>query len=165
MVTTLDHVTILKTSPLRVWTVLTDFAGHAQWKPFIQLAGAAVVGGDATYTFRISGLGKAVTSSADIIRVEKPFAFAWTAGVAKLLLFEEAYELEAVPEGTRLRHSLRFSGIFAAPLQWLMARKVVASLERSDWCLERQLRRSPVQQVPSRPAPVRNGFRKQRRQK
>lgn len=165
MVTTLDHVTILKTSPLRVWTVLTDFAGHAQWKPFIQLAGAAVVGGDATYTFRISGLGKAVTSSADIIRVEKPFAFAWTAGVAKLLLFEEAYELETVPEGTRLLHSLRFSGVFAAPLQWLMIRKVLASLERSDQCLERQLRRLADQPATVRAVPVRNGFRKQRRQR
>ncbi len=84
--TTIDNVTTLTASPLRVWTVLTDFAGHPQWKAFIQLSGAAVCGGDADYTFRIGGLDKAVTAKADIIRVDEPVAFAWTAGVARFLL-------------------------------------------------------------------------------
>jgi hypothetical protein len=164
--TTIDNVTTFTASPLRVWTVLTDFAGHPQWKPFIQLSGAAVCGGDADYTFRIGGLDKAVTAKADIIRADKPLAFAWTAGVARFLLFEESYALESDPAGTRLRHSLRFSGIFARPLWALMRRKLQASLVQSDMCLDRQLRRLPA--VPTskgRIASVHPGARSPRNQR
>jgi uncharacterized protein YndB with AHSA1/START domain len=164
--TTIDNVTTLKAPPLRVWTVLTDFAGHPRWKPFIQLSGAAAVGGDATYTFRIGGLDKSITAEADIIRVDKPLAFAWTAGVAKFLLFEEAYALESDPTGTRLRHSLRFSGLFASPLAALMRRKLQASLVRSDECLERHLRHLSPSQRPKDPAPPsRAGVNRQRRRR
>ena len=41
----IENVVILTASPLRVWSVLTDFAAHPQWKPFTQLAGEAVEGG------------------------------------------------------------------------------------------------------------------------
>lgn len=161
--TTIDNVTTLSVSPLRVWTVLTDFAGHSQWKPFIQLSGAAVCGGDANYTFRIGGLDKPVTAKADIIRVDKPLAFAWTAGVARFLLFEESYALESDPAGTRLRHSLRFSGILGRPLWALMRRRLQASLVQSDRCLDRQLRRlSAVPVSNSRTGPARTGARRQR---
>jgi uncharacterized protein YndB with AHSA1/START domain len=164
--TTIDNVTALNAPPLRVWTVLTDFAGHPRWKPFIQLSGAAVPGGDATYTFRIGGLDRSMTSKADIIRADKPLAFAWTAGVAKFLLFEEAYALEGDSTGTRLRQNLRFSGLLASPLAALMRRKLQASLIRSDECLERHLRRlsaSPLSK--HRTPPVRAGVNGQRRRK
>lgn len=163
---TIDNVTTLNASPLRVWTVLTDFAGHTQWKPFIQLSGAAVCGGDADYTFRIGGLDKSMTAKADIIRADKPLAFAWTAGVAKFLMFEEAYALESDPAGTRLRHSLRFSGIFGRPLWALMRRRLQTSLVQSDRCLDRQLRRLSAVPVPnSRTGTARIGARNQRRQR
>ncbi|RMB51254.1 hypothetical protein C8J44_3509, partial [Sphingomonas sp. PP-CE-3A-406] len=29
----IENVVILTASPLRVWSVLTDFAAHSQWKP------------------------------------------------------------------------------------------------------------------------------------
>jgi hypothetical protein len=110
---TVENIVTLTTSPVRVWSVLTDFANHRHWKPFIQLAGEAVEGGEATYTFRIGGLDRSLTSQADIIRVEKPIAFAWTAGVARLLQFEESYELESDAAGTRLRHRLCFHGFLS----------------------------------------------------
>jgi hypothetical protein len=163
---TIDNVTTLNASPLRVWTVLTDFAGHSQWKPFIQLSGDAVCDGDANYTFRIGGLDKPVTAKADIIRAEKPLAFAWTAGVAGLLLFEEAYRLESDPIGTRLRHSLRFSGVFGRPLWALMRRRLQASLVQSDMALERQLRRlSAVPPLKNQTASAPPGARRQRNQR
>lgn len=162
----IDNVVILKASPLRVWSVLTDFAGHAHWKPFIQLSGAAVLGGEAAYTFRIGGLDKVVTDKADIKRVDKPLAFAWSAGVAKLLLFEETYALESEPAGTRLRHSLRLSGLLGRPLAALMRRKLLASLVRSDACLERHLRRLSAQQAPKgRALPPRQSAKSNRRQR
>jgi hypothetical protein len=71
-VPTFDNVTILRASPLRVWSGLTDFAGHSQWKPFVQLSGAAVCGGEATYTFRVDSLDKSMTAKADITCVHKP---------------------------------------------------------------------------------------------
>ncbi|WP_336966757.1 SRPBCC family protein [Sphingobium aquiterrae] len=160
----IDNVTSLKASPLRVWSVLTDLAGHTQWKPFIQLSGAAVPGGEAAYTFRIGGLDKPVTAKADITRVDKPLAFAWTTGIAKLLLFEEAYALESEPTGTRLRHSLRLSGLLGGPLAALMRRKLLASLVRSDACLERHLRRMSAQQSPKgRTLPPRHSVKSNRR--
>lgn len=162
----IDNVTSLKASPLRVWSVLTDLTGHAQWKPFIQLSGTAVPGGEAAYTFRISGLDKPVTAKADITRVDKPLAFAWTTGIAKLLLFEEAYALEGKPTGTRLRHSIRFSGLLGGLLAAMMRRKLKASLVRSDSCLERHLRRLSAQQTPKgRALPPRHSTKSHRRQR
>lgn len=162
----IDNVTSLKASPLRVWSVLTDFAGHSQWKPFIQLSGAAVPGGEANYTFRIGGLDKPVTAKADITRVDKPLAFVWTTGVAKILLFEEAYTLESEPTGTRLRHSLGFSGLLGGLLAAMMRRKLKASLTRSDSCLERHLRRLSSQQAPkARTSPPRHSAKSHRRQR
>jgi hypothetical protein len=159
----IENVVILTASPLRVWSVLTDFAAHSQWKPFTQLAGEAVEGGEATYSFLIGGLGKPVTTAADITRVEKPVAFAWTAGVAKLLQFEEIYELERDPVGTRLRHSLCFHGFLSGMWTALLRRKLQAGLVQSDLCLDRQLRRLAVQPgVKPRPASPRHGGRKTR---
>ena len=162
----IENVVILAASPLRVWSVLTDFAAHPQWKPYTQLAGEAVEGGKATYTFRIGGIDRPVTTAADIIRVEKPIAFAWTAGVAKLLLFEESYELESDPAGTRLRHSLRFHGFMSGMWTALLRRKLQAGLVQSDRCLERQLRRLAAQSgVKPRPALPRHGGQKARKRK
>lgn len=162
----IENVVILTASPLRVWSVLTDFAAHSQWKPFTQLAGEAVDGGEATYSFRIGRLGKPITTAADITRVEKPVAFAWTAGVAKLLLFEEVYELERDPVGTRLRHSLRFHGFLGGILTVLLRRKLQAGLAQSDRCLDRQLRRLSAQPgLKPRPAGPRHGGRKTLRHK
>lgn len=163
---TIENVVILTASPLRVWSVLTDFAAHSQWKPFSQLAGEAVEGGEATYSFRIGGLGKPVTTEAAITRVEKPVAFAWTAGVAKLLLFEEIYELERDPVGTRLRHSLRFHGFLCGLWTALLRRRLQAGLVQSDRCLDRQLRRlaTPPDLNPRAGAP-RHGGRRTRRTK
>jgi uncharacterized protein YndB with AHSA1/START domain len=162
----IENVVILAASPLRVWSVLTDFAAHSQWKPFTQLAGEAVEGGKATYSFVIAGLGKPVTTEADIIRVEKPVAFAWTAGVAKLLLFEEVYELEPDGAGTRLRHSLRFHGFLSGVWTRLLGRKLRIGLVQSDRCLDRQLRRLAAHpNAKPRPAAPRHGGRTHRRPK
>lgn len=164
--TTVDHIMILQASPLRVWSVLTDFASHRYWKPFIQLSGDAVEGGDAKYSFRVGGLDKRITATAEIIRAEKPSAFVWTTGVAKLLLFEEAYELEHAPNGTRLRHSMSFTGLLGGPWLALRRRTLEASLVSSDRSLERYLRRLAAQSgAKLRPTSARHGFRKNRRQK
>lgn len=160
----IDNVVILKASPLRVWSVLTDFTGHRSWKPFIQLAGEAVEGGEATYSFRIGGLEKPMTSQAGIVRVEKPVVFAWTAGVARMLLFEERYELANDPGGTRVRHSVRFSGLFSRPLMALMRRKIQTSLVHADQCLERYLRRLAAQPTAKpRPTPPNRAARRARK--
>ncbi|CAH0355152.1 MULTISPECIES: SRPBCC family protein [unclassified Sphingobium] len=154
----IDNVTSLKASPLRVWSVLTDFAGHSQWKPAFQLSGAATLGGDTAYTFRIDRIDKSVTARADITSFDKPVTFAWVAGVPKLLMFEEAYALEREPTGTRLRHTLRFSGLLGDTLAALMRRKLHASLIWSDICLERYLRRLSAQPNPNvRSSPARHG--------
>jgi hypothetical protein len=163
---TVENIVTLTTSPVRVWSVLTDFANHRHWKPFIQLAGEAVEGGEATYSFRIGGLEKSLTSQADIIRVEKPIAFAWTAGVARLLQFEESYELESDAAGTRLRHRLCFHGFLSGVCAALLRRRFQASLVESDRCLDRHLRRLAAQPgVKPRPAPPRHGGKKTRRRK
>lgn len=159
-----DHVAIVAASPLRVWSVLTDFAGHESWKPFIQLAGEAIESGEATYSFRIGGLEKPMTSEATIIRFEKPVVFAWTAGVAKMLLFEERYELADDPGGTQVRHSVRFSGLFSRPLMALMRRKIQASLVTADRCLEQHLRRLATQPI-ARPRPVSSNHASRRARK
>jgi uncharacterized protein YndB with AHSA1/START domain len=162
--TFIENIVILPASPLRVWSVLTDFAAHPQWKPFVQLAGEAVEGGKATYSFRIGGLGKPITTTADIIRAEKPVVFAWTAGVAKVLLFEELYELESDPAGTRLRHSLRFHGFLNGMWTALLRKKLQAGLVTSDQCLDRQLRSLAARpSLKPRALPFRHGGKKTRR--
>ena len=160
----IENVTSLKASPLRVWSVLTDFAGHARWKPFIQLSGTAVQGGEAAYIFRIGKLDKEITAKADIICIDKPRMFAWTAGVPKLLLVEETYTLEMEATGTRVRHSLHFTGLLGVPLAAMMRGTIQVSLVRSDAGLERYLRRLAAQpSAKGRTLPPRNGFRSNRR--
>ena len=160
----IENVISLKASPLRIWSVLTDFPAHSRWNPFIRLSGAAVQGGEAAYIFRIGRLDKELTAKANIIRADKPRMFTWTAGVPKLPMFEENYTLESEATGTRVRHSLRFSGLLGAPLAAMMRRKIHASLAQSDAGLERHLRRLSAQPAAKgRTLPARNGFRSNRR--
>jgi hypothetical protein len=160
----IENVTSLKASPLRIWSVLTDFAGHARWKPFIKLSGAAAQGGEAAYIFRIDKLDKEITAKADITCIDKPRMFAWIAGVPKLLLFEENYLLEMEATGTCVRQSLHLSGLFGTPMAAIMRRTFHASLVRSDARLERHLRRLAAHpSTKGRTLAPRNGFRSNRR--
>lgn len=162
-----ENAVVLTASPLRVWTLLTDFARQAEWKPFIRLAGDAHVGGSATYSFHLPVLDRSVSSDAEILTAEKPDAFAWAAGLSKMLQVEEWYELADDPAGTRMVHSLRFAGIFARPLLAMKRRKLEASLAVSDRCLDRHLRRLAAQpnRKPRLPVFSHGGGKKHRRRR
>lgn len=108
-----EHVTCLSAAPLRVWTALSDLAGFARWHPFIRLSGAAVEGGAIGYTFNTTFLRKAMTAPATITQCRKPEEIGWKTGMPGLLMFEEAFRIDAITSGTQMRHSTRCWGPFS----------------------------------------------------
>ena len=134
------HVTRLSTSPLRVWTALSDLAGFARWHPFIRLSGAAVEGGAIGYTFNTTFLRKAMTAPATITRFRKPEEIGWKAGMPGLLMFEETYQIDAITSGTQMRHSTRCWGPFSRVASDKLNGRILASMEEADRAFERYLR-------------------------
>lgn len=135
-----ENVTCLSTSPLRVWTAVSDLDGFARWHPFIRLSGVASEGGAIGYTFNTTFLRKALTAPATITRFRKPAEIGWKTGLRGLLLFEEAYQIDAISSGTGVRHTTRCWGLVSILAARKMKGRILASMEESDRALERYLR-------------------------
>ncbi len=135
-----EHVTCLSAAPLRVWTALSDLAGFARWHPFIRLSGAAVEGGAIGYTFNTTFLRKAMTAPATITHCRKPEEIGWKTGMPGLLMFEEAFRIDAITSGTQMRHSTRCWGPFSRVATSKLKGRILASMEEADRAFERYLR-------------------------
>lgn len=140
-----EHVTRLSTSPLRVWAAVSDLDGFARWHPYIRLSGVASEGAEIGYTFSTTFLRKAMTAPATITRFRKPVEIGWKTGMPGLLMFEEAYQIDAISSGTAVRHTTRCWGL----VSMLAARKIeghtLDKMKESDRALERYLKhRSPA---------------------
>ncbi len=135
-----EHVTRLSTSPLRVWTALSDLAGFVRWHPFIRLSGAAVEGAAIGYTFNTTFLRKPMTAPATITRCLKPEVIGWKTGMPGLLMFEEAYRIDAIASGTQMNHSTRCWSPFSRVASGKLKGRILASMEEADRAFERYLR-------------------------
>lgn len=108
--------------PEKVWSVLTDFSAYAAWNPFLTSAqGVLRVG--SRLTIRLAPPGKpAVTVRPVIQELAPPRRLAWKGFALAPGFFdgEHCFDIEAVAGGSRLTHSERFSGVFAALVEPLL---------------------------------------------
>lgn len=148
----LEHATRVAASPLRVWSALIDFQGHARWKP-IALAGAPEPDGAIGYSFRMVAINRTMSSSGRVVRFDKPAVFAWQTGLGRIFVFEEAFEIAPDAGGSHVRHAFRVGGILGRILAPVVRRGLLRTLEESDRRMERYLRSMSTAAAPGRRPP------------
>jgi len=107
-----------------VWSVLTDFASHASWDPFLaSVEGRAAVGERLAVRFR-----NGMTMRPTVTEVSEGRVLEWFGKLGLGGLFDGRHRFELVPEGgaTRLVHSERFSGMLVP-----LVKNLLADTERS----------------------------------
>lgn len=101
-------------SPERVWNVLTDFAAYPAWNPYQTFEGRAEPFAIVQISSRdLTGRTLQIFSAA-IWKLEPGKKLELLVGKLFWLASRRIFHLEAVGDGTRLRHGLVFSGIVSA---------------------------------------------------
>jgi hypothetical protein len=129
-------------TPERVWQVLTDLNGHADWDPFItRAAGHVSVGEKISVTIAPPG-GKAMTFKPTITQVEDNRELAWLGHFVMPGIFDGAHHFSLEPHvgGTRVRQTETFSGV----LVWF-SRGLLANTERGFTALNQVLKQRSEQ--------------------
>lgn len=124
MANAIETEILIHAAPERVWAVLMDFAAYPSWNPFVlAIEGNAKPGETLRVTMRPPG-DKAQTFKPKVLRADAPVAFVWRGSLPIPGLFtgEHSFQLTRAGDGTRLRHSERFSGLLVPLLRQLLAR-------------------------------------------
>ncbi|SRR5258706_7304080 len=106
---TIETEIVIAAPPPSVWAVLTAFAAHDAWDPFIaSIDGEPSVGTRLTVRFR-----KGMTFRPTVTEADAPRALEWLGQLGAGWLFGGRHRFELVKEGegTRFLHSERFTGI------------------------------------------------------
>ncbi|WP_167737354.1 SRPBCC family protein [Sphingomonas parva] len=98
-------------SPEKVWRALTDFAAYGLWNPYVRVEGQAVAGTRVRYSFSRAPGRRAIVTDALILISDAPKRLEFDIGVPGLVQATNWYAVEAAPEGARVTHGLRFSGL------------------------------------------------------
>jgi hypothetical protein len=113
----------IATSPMRVWSVLTDFARFPEWNPFIvRIEGTLEPG--ARLRVQIKPPGKSAMTFTPTILVARPAKeFRWRGRLLLPGIFdgEHAFELESRGDGCSFRQSERFTGLLVPLLGGALA--------------------------------------------
>jgi hypothetical protein len=100
--------------PAQVWSVLTDFPGHAQWNPFVRsIAGRARKGEKLVVHIQPEG-GKGMTFQPTVLVAESGRELRWRGRWLVPGLFDGEHYFEMSPDGagrTRFVHGEKFSGL------------------------------------------------------
>jgi hypothetical protein len=99
----------IEAPPARVWQVLTDFASHDRWDPFLaSIEGKLEAGARLVVRFR-----KGWTFKPRVTDLKPGERLEWLGSLGVRGLFDgrHHFELHAENGGTRLRHGEQFSGI------------------------------------------------------
>ena len=134
---TVSAVIDINAAPERVWQVLTDLEGHADWDPFItHAAGDISVGERISVTIEPPGR-KPMTFRPTITRVERNRELAWLGHLVTPGIFDGAHRFTLEPQGaaTRVCQSEAFSGL----LVWI-SRGLLANTERGFTALNEALK-------------------------
>lgn len=142
-----ENESVIQASPARIWTAILLFEDYHRWNPFVRISGVPAPGAAIDFSFRVQG-GETPfrTVDARIVAFEAQKEIAVRFGLRWLCLFEESYSLTAVPEGTRLVHGFRCTGLASLfPLEGVQ-RGCAQLLKVADRMLERHLavRRLPT---------------------
>ena len=109
MAHTIRSETLIHATPDRVWSVLVDFAAHAEWDPFlVAIDGAAREGERLGVTFH-----NGWTMRPTVTRVDPGKSLEWFGKLAFGGLFDGRHRFDLIEEdgGTRLVQSEEFTGV------------------------------------------------------
>jgi hypothetical protein len=105
---------VIDASPAQVWSVLTDFASHSQWNPFVRsIAGIPKKGHRLLVSVQPEG-GKGMTFKPTVLVADPNKQLRWRGRFLVPGLFdgEHYFEMTAHGEGqTRFVHGELFSGL------------------------------------------------------
>jgi hypothetical protein len=108
-----------------VWTVLTDFAAHADWNPFLAFERASTTVGE-RLRVRVSPPGtKARTVEPVLTACDPPTRYEWLGRVGMPGLLDARHRFglgQLAPGRTRLRQEEVFSGVLAPLLPGVLRR-------------------------------------------
>lgn len=106
---------IIKATPEKVWSILTDIAKWKDWSPIIKDSAGTVAVGE---TVQITMCGKNHDSqgprySPKILELKPTQLFKWRATMLAGFLFtnDKVFQLEKTDTGTKLIHKELFSGL------------------------------------------------------
>ncbi len=128
-------------SPERVWQVLTDFARHPEWNPFIRhISGAARVGERLRVELGPPGK-KPMTFKPVVLEAEPHQAFVWrgTLGAGWIFAGEHSFRLEAHKGGTRFHHRETFGGVLVPLLRKSLDADTRAGFEAMNAALKAEV--------------------------
>ena len=99
--------------PMRVWEVLADFDGYADWNPLnIRARGHAAPGAKIPITFRNPARdGSTIDMVVTITECEPGRSLAWLGRIPILFTGRHHFRLTPEGEGTRLEHGEDLSGL------------------------------------------------------
>ena len=151
----------LAASPVRVWTMLTDFAAYPAWHPFVRIEGENEPGAELRYTLRKHEKKRGWTVDAILVRSDPCAELVVTFGVRPVLSLEEFYRVESVEGGSNVKHGFKLSGLMLrVPGRAAMERRLMPLLSIPLKRLQQRLAQPRV--TPSHPRPatsLRKGFR------
>lgn len=130
---TISTTAVLDVPPEVAWQVLTDFAAHAEWNPFMSsIAGEPTPGSRLTVHLTPPG-GRAMTVRPTVTAADPARLFEWLGhlGVPGLFDGRHRFELEPLPSGqTGLTHSETFRGLLVRPLWRSVSGPTTAGFEQ-----------------------------------
>jgi hypothetical protein len=124
--------------PERVWSILTDFAAHPQWNPFITaISGDLELGSRLSITVNPPG-GKGMSFKPTLLAVLPNRELRWLGHflIPRLFDGEHYFLLDPTPAGTRLTLGENFSGLFVR----MMGAKGFANIEQGFDAMNRALK-------------------------
>lgn len=126
--------TILNASPVRVWTVLTDFAAYPDWNPFVtEATGDWAVGN----TVAITAGGMAFKPEVLVYEPGKELRWRGKLLINGLFDGEHYFVLTDQENGTTLlEHGEHFTGLLTGPLKGMVYEKTKTGFEEMNKALE-----------------------------
>jgi hypothetical protein len=131
---------LIDSEPARVWAVLTDFAGHAAWDPFLTaITGDLAVGQSLTVHF-----SSGQTFHPVVTEVRAGKSFEWCGTLLASWIFAGRHRFDLVEEGggTRLIHSETFTGLLVPFLGSVLA-KAALGFGELNAALKRRVEERP----------------------
>ncbi|WP_326758966.1 SRPBCC domain-containing protein [Streptomyces phaeochromogenes] len=105
-------VTHIDAPPEKVWRVLTDFAGYAEWHPVLRFVDvpAEILPGTRLQAQLTRGAENDGAYEFTVVDHEAPERLAWTGGIPDVLTGLHSFVLEPHDGGTRFTESEEFTG-------------------------------------------------------
>lgn len=106
------HTEIVIPAPTaKVWSVLSDQSSYSKWHPVIAHVEGRLEPGERIVSAWTNAEGEQHKIEADVVRYKEERLLNLYGGTPLILTFDHRYELEPIPEGTRVTQHEEYRGI------------------------------------------------------